>query len=245
MITDSAQKKDLTIFISGLPYTATEEEIQQFFSECGEITEMKLPRFQDSGRLLGYGHITFADEDARKKALELNNQKIGGRYIDIKPAKGENARQVVSNYTGADATKTIFVKNLPYDITEDEVGDLFRHCGAIDNVRLVYHPFHKHFKGFGYVDFKVAEASKVAVKLSGKEVKGRKIVVDLDYKAPKQGYRYNTEDKGNKKYNQDVQQILKKTIKKKKTEEKKHVQLGQKQLDNLNKARSEAKSQLF
>ena len=119
---------------------------------------------------------------------------------------------------GADATNTVFIKNLPYDITEDEVGDLFRHCGAIDNVRLVYHPFHKHFKGynfldenclfneinrFGYVDFKVAEASKVALKLNGKDVKGRKLVVDLDYKAPKQGYRYNTEEKGNQKYNQE------------------------------------------
>jgi len=38
MITDSAQKKDLTVFISGLPYAATEDEIRQFFSECGEIT---------------------------------------------------------------------------------------------------------------------------------------------------------------------------------------------------------------
>jgi len=28
---------------------------------------MKLPRFQDSGRLLGYGHITFADEAGRKQ----------------------------------------------------------------------------------------------------------------------------------------------------------------------------------
>ena len=34
---------------------------------------------------------------------------------------------------------------------------------------------------FGYVDFKVAEASKVALKLNGKEVKGRKIVVVCYY----------------------------------------------------------------
>lgn len=55
---------------------------------------------------------------------------------------------LVQKFTGADPTNTIFVKNLPYDITEDEVGDLFRHCGAIDNVRFSYHPFHKHFKGY-------------------------------------------------------------------------------------------------
>jgi len=38
MITDSTQKKDLTVFISGLPYVATEDEIKQFFGDCGEVT---------------------------------------------------------------------------------------------------------------------------------------------------------------------------------------------------------------
>jgi len=79
---DSEQKKNLTIFISGLPYVATEDEIREFFSNCGEITylfrcyslinlyrEMKLPRFQDSGRLLGYGHITFDSEEARQSVI--------------------------------------------------------------------------------------------------------------------------------------------------------------------------------
>lgn len=43
---------------------------------------------------------------------------------------------------------TIFIKNLPYDSSEDEVGDLFRHCGKIENVRFVFHSQKKHFKGY-------------------------------------------------------------------------------------------------
>lgn len=35
-------------------------------------------------------------------------------------------------------SKTLFIKNLPYDTTEDEVGDAFRSYGKIANVRFVY-----------------------------------------------------------------------------------------------------------
>lgn len=44
-------------------------------------------------------------------------------------------------------TRTIFIKNLPYELTEDELGDAFRHCGEIENVRMIYNSVHKHFKG--------------------------------------------------------------------------------------------------
>jgi nucleolin len=58
-----------TIFISGLPYTTTEDEIRAFFEGCGGIKEMKIPKYQDTGRNIGYGHITFK----KKKAVEKVN----------------------------------------------------------------------------------------------------------------------------------------------------------------------------
>lgn len=56
------------MFLSGLPYTCNEEDIREFFDDCDEITEIKLPRYQDSGKLLGYGHVTF--KQSIEKALE-------------------------------------------------------------------------------------------------------------------------------------------------------------------------------
>ena len=37
-----------------------------------------------------------------------------------------------------ESCRTIFVKNLPYDVMEDEVGDRFRWCGVINGVRFAY-----------------------------------------------------------------------------------------------------------
>ena len=46
------------IFINGIPYETTEEELKKLFSPYGEIEQIKLPKYQDSGRNIG-GYIKF------------------------------------------------------------------------------------------------------------------------------------------------------------------------------------------
>jgi nucleolin len=53
-----------TLFLSGLPYTSNEEDILKFLEGCGEILEVKMPRYQDSGKSRGYAHVTFKDSEA-------------------------------------------------------------------------------------------------------------------------------------------------------------------------------------
>jgi RNA recognition motif-containing protein len=75
MNSKQVSNKDLTVFISGLPYVATEDEVRNFFYECGTIEyfssvlhnfrDLKLPKYQDTGRLLGYGHVTFSTQEER------------------------------------------------------------------------------------------------------------------------------------------------------------------------------------
>ncbi len=44
------------VFVSGLPYEATEEDVKNFFDFAASPT-VKLPKYQDTGRCLGYGHV--------------------------------------------------------------------------------------------------------------------------------------------------------------------------------------------
>ncbi len=57
-----------------------------------------------------------------------------------------DARKADSNEI-PDGCDTIFIKNLPYDLTEDELGDKFKPCGDIRSIRFVYNPVQNHFKG--------------------------------------------------------------------------------------------------
>ena len=58
------------LFISGIPYDTTKDQLLEFFSdERAAITEVKLPTFQDSGRCVGYAHVMFTNKEAYAAAL--------------------------------------------------------------------------------------------------------------------------------------------------------------------------------
>ena len=101
--------------------------------------------------------------------------------------------------------KTLFVKNLPYEFKEDDIGDRFRRFGEIKAIRIAYNWQTKESKGFAYVTFETHESAKQAlVKMQGKEVKGRFLKVDFDSKGQaKSSYHINMDTTNNRLYNRD------------------------------------------
>jgi len=60
-------EKNKSIFVSGIPYLTSEIDLKKIFEECGKIKSMKLPKYQDTGRNIGYAHILFfKNKDAEK-----------------------------------------------------------------------------------------------------------------------------------------------------------------------------------
>ena len=174
---------DYTVYVEGLPFDCNEDEIKEFFvsNGCQDVLQMRLPRWQDSGRLRGYGHIVFHSKESRSKSLsELNGSHLKSRYISIQIPKESSSfsSQRRNNNTNDSESerqqpreqpkgcKTIFVKNLPYhDITEEDVHSVFSSCGKIieGGVRFARNYETKQFKGFAYIEFKNPEGAYEAV----------------------------------------------------------------------------------
>ena len=49
-----------TVFISGLNYKTTDQQISKFLEECGSIELMKVPKYKNTQKNTGYCHVTFA-----------------------------------------------------------------------------------------------------------------------------------------------------------------------------------------
>jgi RNA recognition motif-containing protein len=62
--------------------------LEKFF-DTEAINKIKLPKYQDTGRCLGYAHIAFKDQASYESALLKNGKDLGPRYINVNPAKGE------------------------------------------------------------------------------------------------------------------------------------------------------------
>lgn len=183
-----------TVYIQGLAFTATEQDVRSFFKDCGDIASVRLPKWHDSGKLKGYGHVEFKKAEGATKALELSGEYLLDRYLTIDrpqvPRALTSAAEPREPSAKPAGCRTIFIKNLPYETTEAEVSEHFMVYGPIKSVRLAVWNHTGKLKGIGYVDFKREDSAETAVKKSGSvELQGRKILVDYETSAPKGSFK--------------------------------------------------------
>lgn len=74
----------------------------------------------------------------------------------------------------------VYVGNLPYTTTEDELRSFFSQYGGIEEVKLIVDFGTGRSKGFGFVTFANAEACEKAVQgANNQEMNGRKLKVNV------------------------------------------------------------------
>eukprot|EP00434_Breviolum_minutum_P030730 symbB.v1.2.027178.t1/scaffold2760.1/size95945/10 len=77
-------------------------------------------------------------------------------------------------------TATVFVGNIPYDATEDDVRGHLAQGGKVESFRMVFDKETLQPKGYGFCDFSDPDTAINAIKiLSEKECNGRKLRLDL------------------------------------------------------------------
>ncbi|PYH43145.1 putative polyadenylation factor subunit CstF64 [Aspergillus saccharolyticus JOP 1030-1] len=77
------------------------------------------------------------------------------------------------------AGKSVFLGNIPYNLTEEQVKDILSSAGTVTKFRLMLNPETGKPKGYGFADFADADAAASAVRnLNDYEIMGRKIRVD-------------------------------------------------------------------
>jgi len=75
--------------------------------------------------------------------------------------------------------KKLFVGSLPFDVTEDQLYQMFAACGQVASARLITDKFSGQSRGFGFVEMSSeAEAQAAMQKLNGSTVGSRQIVVN-------------------------------------------------------------------
>ena len=76
----------------------------------------------------------------------------------------------------ADGSVEIYVGNLSYDMTEDQLRETFATYGKVNSARLITNRFNGKSKGFGFVQMPDrAEADKAIAALNEKEIMGRQM----------------------------------------------------------------------
>ena len=75
--------------------------------------------------------------------------------------------------------KKLYVGNLAYSVTDQDLKDLFSQSGAVETVAVISDKFSGQSKGFGFVEMADAGGAEAAIKtLDGTEFKGRNLKVN-------------------------------------------------------------------
>jgi len=87
------QDDPLKLFVGGLPWALTSDDLREVFAEFGSITEANVVYDRETGRSRGFGFVAFSEEASASDAIKAMDQaEIGGRTINVKYAKQREAR---------------------------------------------------------------------------------------------------------------------------------------------------------
>ncbi|MBI5880229.1 MAG: RNA-binding protein [Chloroflexi bacterium] len=74
----------------------------------------------------------------------------------------------------------LYVGNLSYDVTEDDLRQLFAQAGEIKEVALILDRTTRQSKGFGFVEMATQAEAENAIRLfNDKEMNGRNLTVNI------------------------------------------------------------------
>ncbi|KAA3481763.1 protein gar2-like [Gossypium australe] len=173
--TESQVREDVAtkVYVGGIPYRYTEDDIQYYFESCGIITDVDCMKFPDTGKFRGIAIISFETEAAAKEALALDRAEMGGMQLTIQPYKSTRANKATGFAPKmVEGYNRIYVGNLSWDITEDDLKRFFSDCN-ISSIRFGTNKETGEFRGYAHVDFSDSVSVAMALKLDQEIVCGR------------------------------------------------------------------------
>jgi cold-inducible RNA-binding protein len=89
------------LYVGNLPYQTTEQDLEELFSQVGQVDSVRVMRDQATGRARGFAFVEMATEaDAEKAVNTLHAQSYGGRSLTVNEARPQPARTGGGGYGG-------------------------------------------------------------------------------------------------------------------------------------------------
>ncbi len=77
----------MNIFVSNINYATKEHELQDLFSEFGEVSSAKIITDRETGRSRGFGFVEMSDDEGGQAIEALNQKEFNGKVLNVSEAK--------------------------------------------------------------------------------------------------------------------------------------------------------------
>jgi RNA recognition motif-containing protein len=81
------------IYVGGLPYSATEQELSDLFGRHGSVASARIITDKFTGQARGFGFVEMSsDAEAQAAVAALNGTEMGGRTLTVNEARPQEPR---------------------------------------------------------------------------------------------------------------------------------------------------------
>ncbi|KAL5572830.1 hypothetical protein UlMin_022427 [Ulmus minor] len=177
--------EEAKLFVGNLPYDVDSEQLAQIFNQAGivEISEVIYNRETDRSR--GFGFVTMSTVEEAEKAVELfHRYDLNGRFLTVNKAAPRGSRPERTRVN--EASFRIYVGNLPWQVDDARLEQVFSEHGKVVNARVVYDRDSGRSRGFGFVTMSSeTEVNDAIAALDGQSLDGRAIRVNVAEERPR------------------------------------------------------------
>ncbi|CAK1355877.1 Polyadenylate-binding protein, cytoplasmic and nuclear [Cercospora beticola] len=193
------------LYVGNLFFEVRAQDLEREFAQYGQVVNSRVVTDQ-TGRSKGFGYIEFStSEEADKAIRELDQKTFQGRRMAVQhhvrresrnprePRNDRNNRNdrgdrstVRQEHRENPPSKTLFIGNMSYQMSDRDLNDLFREIKNVLDVRVAIDRRSGQPRGFAHADFiDVASAEKAKAYLSSKVVYGRELRVNFSLPSSK------------------------------------------------------------
>ena len=80
------------LYVGNLPFSATDEEVSELFSQHGTVHSVALINDRETGRPRGFGFVEMDDDAANAAIQALDGAEMGGRALRVNEAQERRRR---------------------------------------------------------------------------------------------------------------------------------------------------------
>ncbi|GMH28805.1 hypothetical protein Nepgr_030648 [Nepenthes gracilis] len=191
---DDENKLLRTVFVGNLPLKVKKKALLREFSQFGEIESVRIRSVPtlDSKKPKKvkiihnkineacdsvHAYIVFKTEQSSEASLAHNMAVVGGNHIRVDRACPPRKKFKGDSAPLYDIKRTVFVGNLPFDVKDEELYQLF--CcinqleSSVEGVRVIRDPHTSMGKGIAYILLKTREAASFIVKRKNFKLRDR------------------------------------------------------------------------
>ena len=80
----------MDIYVGNLPWKVDDKDLDELFSQYGEVSSAKVIKYKDSNRSKGFGFVEMDDDSAAKAIEALEGFELEGRPFKVNQSRGKD-----------------------------------------------------------------------------------------------------------------------------------------------------------